>query len=86
VVPPDTFRSSLVYTIKCDLIGVEDGATIANSLQTVTVLSKGVLLRLPVKRLATGTGRSVRVKAYVRDLDNSDEEMTVSTKIVDFLF
>jgi hypothetical protein len=52
----------------------------------VTVLSKGVLLRLPVKRLATGTGRSVRVKAYVRDLDNSDEEMTVSTKIVDFLF
>jgi hypothetical protein len=50
----------------------------------VTVLSKGVLLRLPVKRLATGTGRSVRVKAYVRDLDNSDEEMTVSTKTVDF--
>ncbi|KAJ3657589.1 hypothetical protein Zmor_009378 [Zophobas morio] len=82
-IPANTFQASQTYTIKCTVVGVTNNTPIAESQQTVTVLSKGLLLRLPIKRLTTRRGNDVQIKAYVKDLDNIDGEIRATWSCIE---
>ncbi|XP_044255632.1 uncharacterized protein LOC123005756 isoform X2 [Tribolium madens] len=76
VIPPDTFQALENYTIWCHLISL-DGTTVTEKFKKINVLSKGLLVRLPVKHLTTKTGQNVRIRAILRDFDNTNGDIKV---------
>ncbi|RZC41798.1 uncharacterized protein BDFB_001436, partial [Asbolus verrucosus] len=75
-IPPDTFQSLQTYIIKSDLVA--EGDSIANAQQTVNILSKGLLLQFPFKSLTARTNQPIRLRPYIKDLNNIDGEIRLS--------
>lgn len=96
-VPSNTFEGPNVYIIKCELIDASENLTLTKvslqvvkiqihflclkASQTVKVLERGLIVKLPFKTLVTRLGSPIKIKAYIVGLDNQSGEIRVENII-----
>ncbi|EFA02133.2 hypothetical protein TcasGA2_TC007783 [Tribolium castaneum] len=76
IVPPNTFQALENYTIWCRLVS-QDGISVSKVSKRINVLSKGLVVRLPVNYLTAKSGQTVRIRAILHDFDNTVGELKI---------
>ncbi|XP_031341552.1 uncharacterized protein LOC116169571 isoform X1 [Photinus pyralis] len=69
-----SFRSNLLltdqqYIIKCSVVDTK-GEPLATSTHDLVILSRGISLNIPLKKLQVGVNRPFKLNAYFEDVDN----------------